>query len=484
MNKFAVPLETKEHPHKTSRLPVYEARNSDGTRYEVCNSMECVLASAAIISAMDANVDPCNDFYQFACGGWIAKNPVPDSASRWSTFDLLREELSNALSTILAEPRNPQDPKPINEAKDMYAACMNESLLETIGVEPLVEFLAEFGGWPMATGDWTDDNFDWPFSVAEARRQLAEDYLVSVYVFADEKDTFNPALYIDQTSLGMPRSVLTTPGNYEERFEAYKSYLVTTASIIATSQGQSTSQIDAEVADVIKFETALANITTPSEDRRDINRMYNPMTVAELTAFTEGSIDWVNMLSTMFASTSVVIDENTRVIVKETDYLKNLTSLLASSSSRTVSNYIMWRHVKDLGDETTQAMREASFQYSVVANGVTAEEPRWKQCSDEANSYMGMALGTKYVETYFSEQAKVEASEMVEDIRSAFKDMLAVNEWMDDETKPKAEEKADAISKFIAYPDWYGNDSALETFYTGLQEINIDTHFANVQVLR
>nr|XP_045607811.1 neprilysin-1-like [Procambarus clarkii] len=471
---------TSSGKKKSTRLPVYHARTDQGADFDICSSVECTLAAASIIEAMDATIDPCQDFYQFACGGWIEQNPVPEEASRWGQFDLLDRELSNALSGILSEAQNPDDPKPINQAKTFYAACINEQLLETIGVAPLTDLLSQFGGWPMTLTDWTEESFDWQNSVAESKRQLNADYLINVWVYADEKNTDVTAIYIDQTSLGMPRSVLTTPLNYETRITAYKTYMATTASIIAEALAQNASAIDAQVSDVLDFEMALANITSPAEDRRDINRMYNPMTVSELSQLTAGSdLDWVKLLSTVFGSTDIVIDDTTRVIVQEIEYLKKLAALVASTSARTVSNYILWRYVKARGDDTNLAMREASFQYEMVASGVTAQEPRWKTCADETNNFMGMAVGTKYVETYFSQQAKDEASEMVEDIRSAFKDLLDINDWMDEETKPKAIEKADAITKFIAYPDWYGNTSALESFYSGLEDLASDAHFLN-----
>ncbi|XP_042859391.1 neprilysin-1-like isoform X2 [Penaeus japonicus] len=470
------------HGDKALRLPVYRAYTASG-EVEICNTEECVLAAADIIEAMDTSADPCDDFYQFACGGWEEKNPVPEESSRWSQFDLLRRELSNALSVILEEPEAIDDPSPLKKAKAMFSACMNTTALEEASLIHLTDFLSLYGGWPMASLEWTEENFDWQFAVADARKVLGSAYLVSVWVFADQKDTDTTALYIDQTSLGLPRSVLVNPSNYEERINAYKAYMAETTAIVASHLGQSISSedIQSDVNAVFDFEMLLANITTPDEDRRDINRMYNPMTVAELSELTPGaSLNWQQLLSNMFALAGNPIESTTRVIVQELEYMKKMAALVDTTNQRTLANYIMWRHVKALGDETNQEMRDASFKYAMVANGVTAPEPRWKECADKTNDFLGIALGTKYVETYFSQQAKDEANEMVEDIRSAFKDLLEVNDWMDEETKPQAVEKANAISKFIAYPDWYGNTSALEHFYDNLGDVYRDRHFGNV----
>lgn len=468
-------------PKKSSRLPVLRGTSPSGKAVEVCDTQECTLAAAAIIEAMDTSVDPCDNFYQFACGGWINSNPVPEDSSRWAQFDVLGRELSNALGTILEEPIDAQDPAPINKAKNFYLGCMDEPQLEALGVTPLTDFLDQFGGWPMTINAWDETAFDWQATVAQSRVQAGSSSLVDVWVFADEKDTFSTTLYIDQTSLGLPRSVLVNPDNYQERIDAYKTYITATANILAEALGQDGSQVAADVEDVFAFETTLAEITTPSEDRRTIDRMYNPMTVTELNTLT--GADWLPVLVPMFEASGVTVDGNTRVIVMEQDYMYNVTQLLQTTNQRTVSNYLMWRHVKSLGDDTTQAMRDASFQYAMVANGVLAEEPRPTQCADSTNNYLGIAIGTKYVETYFSQQAKDEVNTMVEDLRVSFEGLLEVNEWMDNATKPLAVEKAEAIAKFIGYPDWYGNTTALETYYADLGDLDQTTHFANVLAL-
>ncbi|CAL4099551.1 unnamed protein product, partial [Meganyctiphanes norvegica] len=483
--KIPVPETPKQ---KSYRLPVYRSKLEDGTQEDICSTPECVLAAADFIQAMDTSFDPCDNFYKFACNGWKDKHPIPETSSRWSQFNVLDVELSNALSTILQETINEDDPLPLNQAKRFFNGCMNETQLESHGVVPLSQMLTTlFGGWPMADNTWQGDAFSWTEVTAHGREILGDDYFINVWVFADQKDTFKTAIYIDQTSLSMPRSVLISPDSYKERFEAYKTYIKTTATILAESLGQEvdTDMLDADVEAMVDFEMSLANITTPSEERRDADRMYNPMTVSELSVLTDDSnLDWQHYLTDVFSSAGITIDDNTRVIVQERQYLHLLTKLIEQTDSRVIANYLNWRHVKSLGDETNQAMRDASFQYQMVASGVTAPEPRWQQCSNKANNLLGFALGTKYIDGYFSQQAKDEANEMVEDIRSAFEDILDVNEWMDEETKPKAVEKAEAISKFIAYPDWYGNNSALEHFYAGLDGISEIDHFNNEMVLR
>lgn len=465
-----------------------EKRIINGKAEDVCTTTECTLSAAAIIESMDASIDPCDDFFQFACGGWIAKNPIPDAESRWSQFSVLDTELRNALSTILNEPVSDLDPQPINQAKWFHAACMDEETLEADGVTPLSDLLATYGGWPVSMSVWDSETFDWEEAAAAAVRDVYITTLVGPFVFADERSTVDTVLYIDQPSLGMPRSVLTAPENYEERFTAYKKYISTTARIIASSMGEVIDDADLaqQIDDFVNFEIAVANITTPSEERRDIDRMYNDMTVGDLQSLLTGtSVDFVAFLSSVFTNVGITIDASTRVIVVEVEYIQNLANLLASTDDKVVSNYILWRFVDELVDETTQEMRNAKFEYDMVASGVTAQASRADHCAGESNAMMGMALGLPYVQRYFSEQAKNESNFLVEDLREAFKDLLDINEWMDDETKPLALEKADYISKFIGYPDWYDDENGLEDYYVDLTYISsASDHFGNTEAIR
>ncbi|KAG0716005.1 Neprilysin-1 [Chionoecetes opilio] len=475
-------------PVKASRLPVLKGPSRTGQEVEVCNTLECTQAAAEFVQAMDTSVDPCNNFYKFACGGWMDTHPVPDHFSRWNQFNILERELDKALSTILTEPISLEDPHPIAKAKTFYAGCMDEELLEKMGSTPLTDFLGQFGGWPMATNEWNATSFDWHTAFAQSRIHVFTDYPVSVYVSPDNKDTYTSAIYIDQTSLALPRSVFVEPENNEIDM-IYKLYITNIAQLIAESLSQTVdaTQMEKDVEDLLAFEKKLAAITTPAEHRRNVNRMYNPMTIQELSSFS--SMDWLPILSTIFASADVTVTLDTRVIVKELDFIKNITRLMSSTSNRTHSNYILWRHVKRLLHFTTQAMRDASFEFSEVASGVTAEKPRKNrnnECAEMSNDYiyLGMAIATEYVKDYFPQQAKNETNEMVEDLRSAFKSLLKDNKWLDEETKPKTIEKADFITKFVGYPDWFGNETALETYYLTLGDLDNKTYFANIMALR
>lgn len=186
--------------------------------------MICPRIAAVLMEAMDPTVDPCHDFYQFACGGWLRKNSVPDASSRWGRFHVLREQLMYILkgiaikrelnstfkslhrfdhcnpllktADILSEPNTVQDSKPVNSSREMYRACMDNDAIEKLGLTPLIQLLNSYGQWPMTVANWTADQFDWKLASTSIRRDMGESFLFEVYNYLDWKNTNKSSIYV------------------------------------------------------------------------------------------------------------------------------------------------------------------------------------------------------------------------------------------------------------------------------------------------
>lgn len=455
----------------------------------ICTTQECVVAAANLLESMDTTADPCQDFFQYACGGWVQKHPIPDSKSRWTQFDILRDELTEILKVILKEPLNPNDAKPVNEAREMYAACTNTALLDETGLKPLTDLLALFGGWPMTLDNWAGE-FNWKDATVAGRQLYGTYYFLSVFNYLDSNDTSHSSIYIDQGSLALSRSILVNPDGAAEIMAAYATYATDAAKAIRDSLGSSVTDDDiaADVEEMWKFESELAKITTPAEDRRNNTRLYNPLLVSQVQGWTDsvptttenGKIDWAKYLSDIYSLASITVDATERVIVTETEYLQKLVALLDNTDTRVIANYIHWRFVKDLGGYTTTQMRDLAFAFTKVLYGTSQPEARSNTCANQANNLLGFAVGAKYVERAFDEDAKTETELMIANLKTAFKTLVDEATWMDDVTKGYAREKVDYMSEFVGYPDWILDNAALEAYYDGV-ELAVDTHFANVQ---
>ncbi|XP_035228766.1 membrane metallo-endopeptidase-like 1 isoform X2 [Stegodyphus dumicola] len=136
----------------------------------VCLTETCVKAAAALLKNMDSTVSPCDDFYQFACGRWPQHHELPSDRSYYDTFSLMKDELKTKLKELLEEPISEEDSNATISAKHLYASCMNETAIEQLKEQPLLELLEELGGWPVINSNWSEENFDWVYQIARLRQ--------------------------------------------------------------------------------------------------------------------------------------------------------------------------------------------------------------------------------------------------------------------------------------------------------------------------
>ncbi|XP_046994653.1 neprilysin-4-like [Schistocerca americana] len=450
---------------------------------KVCLTEECKQAASVLLDTIDINVNPCEDFYEFACGGWVKKHPVPPTESHMNQFDVVTEKLDLQLKGILESPEDQNDPPPVNSAKKFYKSCMDLDTVEADGLELLSKMLEELGGWPMAHDDWDELTFDWQKAVAFLTKKLAVSPLILVYVYLDRKNSSRSVITIDQPSLGMHRSMLIAPDMYGQQLEAYRRWIMASAIELATYNNASIfrSSISVDSYNVVEFEIQLARLMSPNEMRRNAYRMYNAMTLRELQKWTDNSeainthsrIQWLQLMEDLFDDIDVKIGYDETVVVKEMDYLFKLVELLDNTPVRVIANYLNWRLVKTVSRDTTQKMRELAFLFEKVLSGTKEDQPRWRDCVFTTSSSLNFAVGYEYVKQFFDDEAKKSALEMVTNIREAFKLQVREVDWMDKQTRKVASEKADAMTELIGYPDWFSNKTALEHFYT---EVEIGPH--------
>ncbi|GFG28564.1 hypothetical protein Cfor_10702 [Coptotermes formosanus] len=461
-------------------------------RNHVCETEECKAAATQLLQSLNMSVDPCEDFYEFACGGWVERHPVLPTESHRNQFDIVMEKVDLELKEILEEAEEPGEPSPVVAAKKAYQACMDTDYLESEGLDPLLDIIGSIGDWPMASDSWKEENFDWQNAIAQLNRHLGLSPLVSLIVYLDRKNSTGSVITIDQTSLVLPRSMLVDPYTYGRQLEAYRRWIVGSAMEVVKARNASVpaTRISVDAFEVIEFEIELAHVTTPSEKRRNAYRMYNPMTLQELQQMTDSvqissshaKIHWQQYFEAVFAGVDVTLSPQERVVVKEVQYLSDLVTLLGSTPLRVIANYIQWRLVMTLGKDTTQKLRELAFNFDRVYSGTKEKLPLWRECVFVTSSMLSFAVGYSYVSRFFDIEAKKSALQMVENIRAQFSSSVSDVNWMDPATRQVAQDKAEAMKELIGYPDWYANKSALEVYYNGVSVGR--SHMRNVVSLK
>ncbi|XP_015234612.1 PREDICTED: membrane metallo-endopeptidase-like 1 isoform X2 [Cyprinodon variegatus] len=253
----------------------------------VCTTADCVTAAARLLQNIDQSVKPCDNFYQYACGGWLERHVIPETSSRHSVFDILRDKLEIVLKGVL-ETENERDRDAIKKAKTLYSSCMNESLIEQRDSQPLLKLINSIGDWPVASEDWnttTEEAWSLEDTLAMLTARFHKKVVLDLYVWTDDRDSQRHIIYIDQPGLGMPsRDYYFNDGNYKKVREAYVHFMVSIAKITREDKNmtQDDDRVWEEMMQVLELETDIANATSPAEERQDVTVLYNKMTLGEL----------------------------------------------------------------------------------------------------------------------------------------------------------------------------------------------------------
>ncbi|KAL1513422.1 hypothetical protein ABEB36_002838 [Hypothenemus hampei] len=436
----------------------------DQIEQKLCLSPGCVHTASRVLEYMDPSVDPCDDFYQFTCGNFIKKTIIPDDKSSVTSFSIISDNLQEQLRSMIEEPIRADEPKPFQLTKKLYRACMNKTLIEADGLSTIRDILKQLGGWPAMEGArWDDGSFDWRQSVYKFRRAgYSVDYFMDFSVGIDVKNSTKRVIDLDQAALGLRREFLVK-GFEDKLVKAYYDYMVDIAVIFGVERDRATK----ELRESLDFEIKLANISLPSEKRRNATALYNPMTIREMQQKFP-SVPWLEYINTLL-SPDIRVTEDEIIVVSIPKYITDFEALIARTPKRVQANYVMWRAAASSVSYLSEELRKRQLEYSTIVTGRTEREARWKECIDVSAGSLSIAAGALYVRKFFNEEARQNAIEMVADIRAEFEDILKKVDWMDEKTKQNALEKAKSMSTHIAYPDEMLNNDKLEEFYSDLE---------------
>ncbi|XP_006239632.1 membrane metallo-endopeptidase-like 1 isoform X2 [Rattus norvegicus] len=452
---------------------------------DICTTPSCVIAAARILQNMDQSKKPCDNFYQYACGGWLRHHVIPETNSRYSVFDILRDELEVILKGVL-EDSSVQHRPAVEKAKTLYRSCMNQSVIEKRDSEPLLNVLDMIGGWPVAMDKWNETmgpKWELERQLAVLNSQFNRRVLIDLFIWNDDQNSSRHVIYIDQPTLGMPSREYYFKEDSHRVREAYLQFMTSVATMLRRDLNLpgETDLVQEEMAQVLHLETHLANATVPQEKRHDVTALYHRMGLEELQErFGLKGFNWTLFIQNVLSSVQVELLPNEEVVVYGIPYLENLEEIIDVFPAQTLQNYLVWRLVLDRIGSLSQRFKEARVDYRKALYGTTMEEVRWRECVSYVNSNMESAVGSLYIKRAFSKDSKSIVSELIEKIRSVFVDNLDELNWMDEESKKKAQEKALNIREQIGYPDYIleDNNRHLDEEYSSLT-FSEDLYFEN-----
>ncbi|XP_070560613.1 neprilysin-1-like isoform X2 [Ptychodera flava] len=437
----------------------------NGGDNEYCLTAHCAMMAGDMAGRMNVEADPCDDFYEFSCGSWLRKTVIPEDRSSYDTFSTLRDDVDIKLKDLIEQQINDDDLDPVKNVKKNYQACTDLDTIEERGSQPLVDLMVNLGGWPVlgnnSGGNWDESTFDLEDQLALLRGEYGNSMIYYAYVGTDNKDSTRYILKLDQPGLGLPsRNYYLEDGRDNKYLQAYQEYMTT----IATMLGADADVAAEDFNDLIEFEIKLANLTTPADQRRDNNALYNKMTIAQLQYNVTG-FDWLEFFSQFGASWSETLQDSEEIVVYEPRYVREITEVVQNTPDRTIANYIVWIITMNRISQLSSNFRDVEQKYDEVVYGTASESARWQTCVGHVNNVLDFAVGRIFVDVHYDEESKIRTNKMIDFIQEAFLELVDESEWMDAPTQVVAKEKAEVMNRKIGYPDWIKDDDVLTDYY-------------------
>lgn len=397
------------------------------------------------ISGQDTSVKPGDDFFRFTSGKWADRTEIPADLATTGSFIDLREKSQEQVKTLITAATK------TSQIGGFYGSFMDEKRLEMVGIAPLKRDIAAINAISTKT------------QFARYMGSTNGKFGISVVDMGVGADTANPNLnvaYLGQSGLGLPEREYYFADQFKKQREAYKAYIMRTMKALGNPD-------PAKAADtIIGFETEIAYKSWKAADRRQIEKLNNPMSSAELAAYAPG-LDW----TAWFAGGKVPAQN--RLIVGENTAVKAISKLYGETPLATLKLWQSFHTAHQASPYLNKAMVDSRFEFVKTLSGVSENRPRWKRGVDLVSGSLGELVGQEYVAKYFPASSKAKMEVLVANLKVAMAKRIKANDWMAPTTKAAALEKLDKMEVMVGYPgEWRS--------YKGLRIVPGDL-YGNVQ---
>ena len=406
------------------------------------------LKSGIDIKNLDKNARPADDFYEFACGGWMKNNPLPAAYSRFGSFDRLALENNKRINAILNELNKGKYAKGSLEQKisDLYKLAMDSVRRNKEGVNPVKPYILEME----AAGDKAALQ-------AIQLKYAAFGYGVpyGAYIGADEKDSKNNILNIYQggLSLGEKEYYLDNDDATANIRNEYKKHIVRMFQLFGFSWSEASQKMES----IMRIETQLAIASKSKTDMRDVEKNYNKVTLDEFEK------SYPNLrLTQMENAEGIQTQYMQTLVVGQPEFLAAADKIVAMLTADELRAVMEWDLIQSSLPYLSDEIAAASFEFNgKVMNGRKQDYERWKKATSIVEQVLGQALGKIYCERYFPESSKTRMKTLVENLQVSLGERIKAQDWMSEETKAAALDKLSTFYVKIGYPDKWKDMSGL-----------------------
>ncbi len=398
------------------------------------------LKSGINLADMNTSAKAGDDFYEYACGGWMKANPLPAAYSRFGSFDRLGEDNNKRINSILKELETGTYKQGTIEQKlsDYYKLAMDSARREQEGLQPVMPIIKKLEA---------AKTLQQLFHVQLEMAKYGDSEFYNAGLGADEKNASQNILSVNQggLTLGQKDYYLETDEATTKIREAYKKRIVRMFQLFGFSKGQATKKMQ----NVWKLELALAKVSKSRTELRDPQANYNKMTLQEFNT------KYPNLkLEQVMNASGLKSQYMQELVVGQPAFMEGTNDLLATIKPAEYRDYMEWGVIVSAASYLNDEVREANFDFfGRTMTGRKQDHPLWRRATSQVQGAMGQALGRIYVKKYFPAAAKERMVKLVKNLQIALGERIAAQEWMDDSTKVNALLKLNTFYVKVGYPD-------------------------------
>jgi len=412
------------------------------------------------LPSMDQSADPCVDFYQYSCGGWMAHNPIPADQASWSVYGKLYQDNQKFLWGILDGLARQKEARNDNQQKigDYFAACMDETAIEQAGAHPLAGMLGSIKSLRSKSA--------LPTLLSQLQLMSGDPgFLFSFGSNQDFGESTQVIAFADAGGLGLPDRDYYTDGDAHalQLRTQYRQHLAGVFRLL----GDAPALAAHNAATVLGLETRLAQASLKRVDRRDPYKLFHKLDRAAVRQLMP-NFEWADFLRPLGLADIKAIN------ITEPKFYAAVDAMIATESLADLKTYLRWHAAHSAAPFLSKAFEDQRFAYfDHTLRGVPLQKPRWKRCVAQVDALLGEALGREFVARAFGPELKAATLKMTNQIEQAMRQDIEQLGWMSDDTKHQALAKLDTMVNKIGYPDRWRDYGAVA--------IRSDDYFGNVQ---
>ncbi|XP_006610149.1 neprilysin-4-like isoform X1 [Apis dorsata] len=496
---------------------------------KLCETDNCVRIAASLKESMDTSVDPCDDFYKYACGKWQDEHPIPDKSLINSWFDERLEKIYVKIRELLRENRtDSNEPWAVSQAKLLYSSCINVQATNELGLTPLFDVLKELS-LPPVPAAITKKTSDYIEQIARVKKVLGKDVFFRFDIIPDPRNSSENVMFLDTLIINNP---LPNEKELEKRLHSIRSsfrrmeneetdesedklkdveityitgiikQIMNNGTLDTCSLNDESLPLDEEELEEIteslyKLTSAFYYLshydeTTWQDDPTDDNYMLvddlqkvTDEFVTEVNSTLTPKLLWRPFIELVFKDIDTLdLDNKDKVLIGDLEYLKEIALMLTLAEEEELESYVWWVIVDIIVPHSSDSLKKIWIDYINELTNIEIGESRSFFCASVVNELMGMATSWLFVDSSFHEDKGKNVLEMLDNIKQAFASMVLRTDWMDQRTKLATLEKNRKMKTQIGFPDWLFAEKELDEYYESI-DLSETEYLSNIiQIIR